>query len=233
MRRLLLSLAAASLVAGLVASPSASAQQSVNFFLGGFVPTSAGSRGDISGGGTNDVLVNDENFLAFRINRFNGPTIGGEYLVGLGNFFEAGASLEYYQRTVPAADVNFTNANGTNIISDLQLRVVPFNATFRVLPFGHEAPIQPYVGGGIAVLAWRYSESGQFVDYTPPVGANPPILSQTFLGSGTAVGPVVLAGFRIPMGRVSPGFEARYQGAKGNLPAEPDRNAFESAARST
>jgi len=217
MRRLILSLAAASVVAGFIATPSASAQQSVNFFLGGFVPTSAGSRGDISGGGTNDVLVNNENFLAFRINRFDGPTVGGEYLVGLGNFFEAGAGIGYYQRTVPAFDSGYAN-NGANIVADLQLRVVPFNATFRVLPLGHHAPIQPYVGGGIAVLAWRYSESGQFVDYTPPVGPTPPIFSATFVGSGTAIGPVVLAGFRVPMGPISPGFEVRYQGGEGNLP---------------
>ena len=220
MRRLLLSVAAVTMVTGLVATPSASAQQSVNFFLGGFVPTSADARGDASGGGTNDVLVNNENFLAFRINRFNGPKVGGEYLVGVGDFLEAGASIGYYQRTVSAADTTYVNSNGTNVVADLKLRVVPFDATFRVLPLGHRAPIVPYVGAGVGIYAWRYSESGQFVDYTPPVGLNPAIFSGTFVGSGTTVGPVVLAGFRVPIGPLAPGFEVRYQGGKGNLPGD-------------
>ena len=211
MRRLLLSLAAVSVVAGLVA-PSASAQQSVTFSLGGFVPTSSDG---------NDILVRDQAFLSVRRNRFSAPTVGGEWLIGLGNYFEAGAGLGFYQRTVPASDTNFVNANGSNVVADLKLRIVPFTATLRVLPFGHDAPIQPYVGGGVGVYAWRYSESGQFVDYTPPVGANPPIFAATFADSGTAVGAVALGGVRVPLGSFAPGFEVRWQSAKSNLTTDP------------
>ena len=209
MRRLLLSLVAVSVVAGFVA-PSAFAQQSVTFSLGGFVPTSADSRD------TNDVLVRDQSFLSFRTNRFAGPTIGGEYLVGLGNYFEAGAGLGFYQRTVAAADTNFVNPNGSSVIADLKLRIVPFTATVRVLPFGHDAPIQPYVGGGIGIFGYRYSESGQFVD---PVDKT--IFSQTYVGSGTATGPVLLGGLRVPIGPLAPGFEVRWQSAKGSLSTDP------------
>jgi hypothetical protein len=212
MRRILLSLAAVSMVAGFVATPSASAQQSVGVSLGGFVP--AGADG-------NDVLVRDQGFLSVRRSRFAGPTVGGEYLVGLGDYFEAGARLGFYQRTVSAADTKYTNANGSNITADLRLRVVPFDATVRVLPFGHHAPIVPYVGGGVGVFAWRYSESGQFVDYTPPVGPNPPTFSATFANSGTAVGAVALGGVRVPIGPLAPGFEVRWQSAKGNLSTDP------------
>ena len=45
MRRQLLSLAAVILTAGLIATPSASAQQSVNFFIGGFSPTPLDAAG--------------------------------------------------------------------------------------------------------------------------------------------------------------------------------------------
>jgi hypothetical protein len=222
MRRLLLSLAAVSLVAGLFATPSASAQQSVNFFVGGFVPTPLDARGD-SSGPRSDVLVRDFDFLAYRFDNFKGPTFGGEYLVGLGDFFEAGASLGYYQQTVQAVDINYTNSNGSNIAADLKLRVVPFNATFRVLPFGHRSPIVPYIGGGIGVFGWRYSESGQFVDYplSGPLPRNPAIFNQTFANSGTATGPVVLGGVRVPIGPVVPGFEIRWQSAKGSLSTDP------------
>jgi len=200
MRRMLLSVTAVCLVAGFIATPGASAQQSVNFFLGGFVPTSADARGDASGGSTNDVLVSNQSFLAFRLDGFKGATVGGEYLAGLGNFFEAGAGVGFYQRTVPAVDINYVNPGGSNIAADLKLRIVPFNATFRVLPFGHNAPIVP-------------------------VGRNPPIFNGTVVGSGTAVGPVILGGIRVPIGPVAPGFEVRYQGGKGTLPGDQSFSA--------
>ena len=217
MRRLMLSLMAMSVV-GVFATPSASAQQSVNFFLGGFVPAPVDSRGDINNGLSNDVLVNNLNFLAFRVRSFDGVTFGGEYLVGVGDFFDVGASIGYYQQTVPAVDINYLNSNGSNIAADLKLRIVPFTATARLLPLGHRAPIVPYVGGGVAIYGWRYSESGSFVDYTPPVPRNPPVFNATFVGSGSAVGPVVVGGVRVPIGPMAPGFEVRWQGGKGDLP---------------
>jgi hypothetical protein len=222
MRRLLLSLASVGLVAGFLATPSASAQQSVNFFLGGFSPTPPDARG--SGDGRNDILVKDFDYLSYRFDRFKGVTLGGEYLVGLGDFFEAGASIGYYQQTVPAFDINFQNANGGgDINADLKLRIVPFNATFRVLPLGHRAPIVPYIGVGIGVFGWRYSESGQFVDYpaSGPLPKNPALFNATFSSSGVATGPVVLGGIRVPIGPMAPGFEIRWQSAKGNLSTDP------------
>src|SRR6266550_4596774 len=138
MRRQLLSLAVVILTAGFIATPSASAQQSVNFFLGGFSPTPLDARGE--GNGRNDVLVKDYDFLSYQFDRFKGVTFGGEYLVGLGHFFEAGAGIGYYQQTVPAADVNYSNtATGGDITANLKLRIVPFTATLRVLPLGRRA----------------------------------------------------------------------------------------------
>ncbi len=68
---------------------------------------------------------------------------------------------------------------------------------------------------GVGVFGWRYSEYGQFVD--PDTLA---IFNGTFVGSGSAVGPVVLGGVRVPMGPTAAGFEARWQSAKGSLPAD-------------
>ena len=67
-----------------------------------------------------------------------------------------------------AVDSNYVNVNGTEVRANLKLRIVPFTATFRVLPLGHHAPVQPYVGGGVGVFGWRYSEYGQFVDPDDP-----------------------------------------------------------------
>jgi outer membrane protein W len=211
MRRLVTSLSAfavAAFVTGFIATPAASAQQSVNLFIGGFVPRSVDARPD------DDVLVNDQNFLAFRINDFKGATLGGEWLVGLGDYVEGGLGLGYYSKTVPSVYLFQVNANGSEISQDLKLRVVPFTATVRFLPLGRHAPIQPYVGAGVGVMRYRYSETGQFVD------SDDSIFNGNFVGSGTATGPVVLGGVRVSVGQFDPGFEVRYQSAKGDLPAD-------------
>jgi hypothetical protein len=211
MRRLVTSLSAvsiAALVLGFIATPSASAQQSVNLYLGGFVPRSLDARPD------DDVLVNDQNFLDFRIRDFNGATFGGEYLVGFGDYLEGGLGIGYYQRTVPSVYLLQVNENGSEISQDLKLRVVPFTATVRFLPLGHHAPIQPYIGAGVGVLRYRYSETGQFVD------SDNSIFNGNFVGTGTATGPIILGGVRLPLGQFDLGGEIRYQAAKGDLPAD-------------
>jgi len=88
--RLFVPAGVAGLVIGFLSAPAASAQQSVNFYMGGFVPTSADARGDIAGGISNDVLVQNQQFLSFRIKDFDGFTFGGEWLVPM----RAAISLE-------------------------------------------------------------------------------------------------------------------------------------------
>jgi outer membrane protein W len=197
-------------VLALVAVPmTASAQQSLNLSLGGFSPRAEDAR-DV-----NDVLVNDRSFLDFRVADLNGFTIGGEYLVAVGDKFDAGLGIGFYQRSTPAFDrfSEFQNT-GDPIVADLKLRVVPMTATFRFLPLGHHDGVQPYIGAGAGVFAYRYSESGDFV-----ASDNVTIIHGNFSGSGTATGPVVLGGVRIPIGSVGVGGEIRYQSAVGNLPA--------------
>jgi hypothetical protein len=65
------------------------------------------------------------------------------------------------------------------------------------------------------VFAWRYSESGDFV-----ASDNRTIIHGNFVGSGTATGPVVLGGVRVPIGSVGVGGEIRWQSAQGNLPSD-------------
>jgi hypothetical protein len=211
---LITSVGVASTILGVIATPAASAQQAVNFYIGGFDPTSADARGDISGGLSNDVLVRNQEFLSFRIKDFDGFTFGGEWLVALHNNVEAGLGVGFFQETVHAFDTNYVNANGSEVVANLKLRIVPLTATVRLLPLGQKAPVQPYVGGGIGVFGWRYSEYGQFVD---PDTHN--IFNGTFVGNGWATGPVLLGGVRVPIGPTAAGFEARWQKAHGDLPA--------------
>jgi len=86
--------------------------------------------------------------------------------------------------------------------------------TIVTTPLGNTAGFQPYVGGGVGAYRWRYSETGQFVDFQNNV------FTGNFVGSGGAVGPVILGGVRVPVGSAGVGFEIRYQSAEGDLPAD-------------
>ncbi len=201
-------------IAGLIAPAPASAQQSFNVFVGGFTPRS------LDGRGTDDVLFQNGTFLStfnrdngIDISEFNGATIGGEYLVGLGRNFEAGLGVSFYQRTVPTSYTKLVNTDGTEIEQDLKLRIIPFTATVRWVPLGTDSPIQPYLGAGVGIYAWRYSETGQFVD------TNGNVFVGNFVGSGGATGPVVLGGVRFPIGAANVGGEIRWQGGSADLPA--------------
>jgi hypothetical protein len=207
MRRILLAFA----IVAVVMTPSiASAQQSLNFSVGGFVP-----RGE-DGRDNTDVLVNNLNFLAFRIEDFSGATFGAEWLVGLGNNFEAGLGAGYYAHTVPVVYNDFVNINGTEIQQDIKLRVVPFTATVRFLPMGHRRGIEPYLGGGVGVLSWRYSETGEFL------ATDSSIFRGNFVADGNTAGPLFLGGLRVPVGSWGLGFEVRHQWGEGKIPPEDD-----------
>jgi hypothetical protein len=206
MRRLLTF--AGILLVGTLALPTTSyAQQSVNFYLGGFVPRGFDARD------RDDVLLNND-FLVFDMKDFNGVTAGAEWLVGLGEHFDAGLGVGYYSKSVPTVDADYVNVNGDEIEADLKLRVVPFTATVRYLPLGRSDAFEPYIGAGVGVLRFRYAETGDFVDNYPN------IIRGTFEGTGAATGPVILAGARFPVGSVSLGGEVRYQHAVGDLPLD-------------
>src|SRR5688572_17189673 len=75
--------------------------QTANFTFGWFFPTSFDSRVD------GDVLVAncDEfdgacSFLDFDTDGLTGITFGGEYLIPIGNYVEAGAGISYFKKTL-------------------------------------------------------------------------------------------------------------------------------------
>ena len=215
MRRVILSglkVCAAATVIGLLASPAALAQQSLNLNIGGFSPKSEDGRT------ANDVLVNDltvEPALAFNVSDFNTAVFGAEYLVGLGPIFEASLGIAYQSRSVPSVYDQFVNDDGSEIEQTLKLRDVPFSATIRFLPLGrNRGGVQPFIGGGVGIHAWRYSETGDFV------ADNGDIFRNSYEASGTATGPVILGGVRVPIGSWGVGGELRWQSAVGDLPSD-------------
>jgi len=193
--------------------------QTINFTFGGFFPKSFDSR--VEG----DVLVENCfeidgacSFLDFDTDGFKGLTFGGEYLIPIGRFVEAGAGISYYKKTVDsryallvADDPSTPQEEEDDILQDLSVRQVPLAFTVRVLPLGASNPIQPYVGGGINVIFWNYKEEGEFVDEFNDV------FIDTFEDSGTKVAPTILAGIRFAMQGFSVGGEFRWQKADADL----------------
>ena len=193
--------------AALSAVQPAAAQQTLNVSLGYFTVRGEDARVE------HDVLNENRNFLAFEITDFNGATVGLEWLLPLGGYLEMGVCGSFSRRTVPSVYEAFVDIDGSEIEQDLRLRLVPVAFTVRVLPLGQTSPIQPYVGGGLGVIAWRYSESGEFVDFRNRNA----IFREQYVASGNATGPLALGGLRFAGDTVSAGVEVRYQSAAADL----------------
>ena len=206
MRRLL-ALSFVFLLAGVLTPAPSYAQQSLNIQLGGFVPRGEDGRTD------GDVLVNNLDFLVFRINDFTSGSLNGEWEFPLSDRVDASLGLGFTTRTVPSVYADFVEDDRTEIEQDLKLRVVPFTAAVRFLPLGHGSPVQPYLGAGVGVFSWRYSEAGEFVDY-----ADGSVFRDRFVGSGATAGPVIFGGLSVGSGPWAIGGEIRYQSAQGELP---------------
>ena len=196
-------------VAGvLIADAAYAQQQSLNFSLGYFAVRGEDAR--VEG----DALVVNRDLYLFDFEDFNGASVGADYLVGFGDFFEVGAGIGYTSRAVDTIYGDYVRPDGTEIEQQLKLRIVPMSATVRVLPLGRATAFQPYVGGGIGIYNWRYSETGDFVDFSLP---GQPLFRESYTASGTSVGPVAVFGLRFPVGNATIGGEMRYQKAEGDL----------------
>jgi len=193
-------------LAGVVA-PAPAAAQGLSFNIGGFIVRSEDSR--TSG----DVLVEDLNYHYFDLSGFNSFTFGGEWWYGLTRHFEAVTGVQYYQDSVPAVYRDWVNENDTEIPQTFKLRNIPISAGVRIFPFAREGAFQPYVGAGLGIFVWRYSEFGEFID--PDTGD---IYRATYASDGVDLGPILYGGVRVPVGgHVAVGGEVRYQNAVGTL----------------
>ena len=186
---------------------AASAQQTLNFSLGGFSPRGFDAR--VAG----DTLVENRDFLVFDMSDFTGGSVSGEWLVPVGEYFEAGAGIGFYRRTVPTVYEDFVDNDGTEIDQDLRLRLVPVSFTVRVLPLGQSNGVQPYFGAGLGIFNWRYSEDGEFVDFR-----DNSIFRERYVADGNDVGPIAFGGIRFAADAFSVGGEVRYHAAEADLP---------------
>src|SRR5687768_224974 len=111
------------------------AQQTLNFSFGLFTPKGEDARVD------RDILNTNLNDFVFEVKEFNAPTVGVEWLIPLGNFFEAGAGASFSSRTVPSVYAEFVNTDGSEIAQDFKMRLIPVAFSVRVLPLGQSSGV--------------------------------------------------------------------------------------------
>jgi hypothetical protein len=204
------------LMALVAASVPARAQdQGFSVNVGYFWPKGVESRA--SGDVLNANKCLDVSFVCepqlFDIDDFGSGTFGAEYIVGLGRFIEVSGGIGYQSGSAPAIYDRFQDIDGSEIESELKLKIVPITGIVRVMPTGRRYPIQPYAGIGIAALRWHYSESGEFLD-----PRTLEIFRDQFKADGTEVAPVYLGGVRAPIGNnFLIGGEVRFVNAEGDL----------------
>ena len=200
------------MTAAMIARPaSASAQvvQSLNLNLGVFMPRGEDTRV------AKDVWLANLPVYRFEVKDFTGGEVSGEWNFAFGDRVELGLGAAFYQRTIDTNYRDYTNPNGSEIQSKFKLRTAPLTAVVRVMPFGNSRTFQPYVGGGIGVINWRYSEVGDFIDFND----NNNVYRAQYTANGNKMAPVILAGFRAPVGGDvwAITFEGRYIRAEGDL----------------
>ena len=218
-------------VAALLLAAPASAQivQSIQLSGGYFLPRGFESRisGDVvienlTTGDPLEFLTDDcLTRTSGCIKAFRSWTIAGEWNFGFGDRLEVSAGLGYYTKSVPSryrdtVNGHFTDTtlDDTDIEQTISLRAVPITGIVRFLPVGRASSFQPYVGAGIAVIPFRYSEIGDFVD-----SSDGTIFPARYIESSTAIGPVLVGGLRLPINGdiYAVTLEGRYQWATGDI----------------
>lgn len=181
-------------------APASSSASGIELRLGGFEPR-----------GHSDLFTDVDELFAVSPRDFRGFTGGIEYSLDVGDHFEVGFHLDGYGRTVFSEYRDFEREDGSPILQDLRLNIVPLGATLRFLPAGRRARISPYVAAGGGVFFYQYEEQGEFIDFFD----DNEISTDAFVSDGAAPGFHVAGGLRVG---VSPDFsvtgEVRYQRAR-------------------
>jgi len=164
------------------------------------------------------VINENRTFLVFDLDEFKALSTGVEWLFPIGRFVEGGAGVSFTGSTVPTVYECCVDNNGREIEQELRLRRIPIDLTLRLTPLRPSSPVQVYFGGGLSLISWRYTESGDFIDFNN----NGIVFSDEFVGSGTEPGAVFLGGVRFQGRKATAGFEVKYHRADADFDADDD-----------
>jgi hypothetical protein len=196
------------LLVGALALPSgADAQQVIGVSVGSFAAASESSRSP------SDVIRANAEFQTFDIGDFSNLVVGGEWMLAVSEYLEAGAGLEFYQKSVSGTQPVTVPAPDVALALDMTVRSISVPVTARFFPLTRNARVQPYVGGGAMIHFWRYTEERALS--TGMFSSQSSVIDQ-----GITAGPVVFGGARVPVGpTVSIGGEVRYRTREARLTA--------------
>ena len=193
---------------GLSAQPAA-AQQTLNFSFGYF--TVRGEDARVEGDILNEHLGAAMRRWCSTSSDFNGATVGAEWLVPLGQYLEAGAGVSFSRRTVPSvyeASSTRTARRSSRTCACVACRSPSRSGCCRS---ARSRASSRTSAADSRSFSWRYSESGEFVDFS----RRNAIFREQFVASGSETGPVVLGGIRFAGDSLSAGAEVRYHSADG------------------
>ena len=212
-RRTLLGMVATALIAPAAAQAQitrvtgSDTRQAITVHLGGFFPTSEDARVD------GDTIFANRSSLLFNFDDFKGFSAGADWTIGLTKYIELGADISFYRNSVPSIYADFFDSDGTEIAQEMKLRLIPITASVRFVPTGRDSTVQPYIGIGLGIINWRYSETGEFVDFDE----GGLVFPANFVADGTEIAPVVIGGIRFLATDVfTVGGEVRWHKASGD-----------------
>jgi hypothetical protein len=158
---------------------------SVAFRIGRYSP-----RGD------SDLWVENVETFDFQVNDFDFIFGGVEFALELNEFVDLAFGVDGYSRRVTTNYREFVRDDGTEILHDARLTVVPITTGVRFLPVGKFNVLIPYVTGGFGLYAYEYREDGEFIDF-----GTFDIFGASFRDSGVGVGTYAAAGLEVAVTR--------------------------------
>ena len=145
-----------------------------------------------------------------------------------GNFVEVGVGVGYYRGRSTSVYLDYVNDNGFEIAQELKLRMVPVTVDGAAVPVRPaQQPCSRTSAAAWRSLNWRYSETGEFVDFNN----DNEVFRDQFVDDGNEAAPVVLGGVRFPVGDAFRS-EASSGSRRGKADLDPD-SGLRRRARST
>jgi hypothetical protein len=146
--------------------------------------------------GKSDLWFENEETFDFLVSDFNYPFGGVEFAIELNEFVDFAFGVDVYSRRVTTNYRDFVRDDGTEIIHDARLTVVPVTSGVRFLPLGKFHVVVPYVTGGLGLYPYEYREEGEFIDF-----ATFDIFGAVFLDRGVGFGAYGAAGIEVSLTR--------------------------------
>lgn len=148
MKRLAIGLAILGLSSGFLSS------QSLNMKIGLFIPSMNSDLWQIN-------LAN----LTFSKSDMINIYYAGEYEVFLDRNTSFSLEIGSYIRSFQGQYKDYTFADGSPILQDIQLRLTPVEANIKLYPMGRRYKVFPFIGAGVGVYAWTYQQYGDFINF--------------------------------------------------------------------